>query len=94
MGIDLKTSKIRSGARIQKLVQCHQILGNIEALSHKSEARSLGFDVHRAYSGVLVQCHRIIRIIEAPSHKSEARCLGFNVHREYSGMALPVPVLP
>jgi hypothetical protein len=31
MGINLKTSKIRTRARIQILVQCHQIFGNIEA---------------------------------------------------------------
>jgi hypothetical protein len=42
----LKTSKIHTRARIQILVQCHQIFGNIEALRHESEARSLGFNVH------------------------------------------------
>jgi hypothetical protein len=52
MGINLKTSNIHSRARIQMLVQCHQIFENIEAPSHKSEAGSLGFDVHRGYSGV------------------------------------------
>jgi hypothetical protein len=52
MGINLKTSKIHSRARIQMLVQCHQIFGKIEAPNHKSEAGSLGFDFHRAYSGV------------------------------------------
>jgi hypothetical protein len=52
MEINLKTSKICTRARIQILVQCNHMFGNIEALSYKSEARSLGFDVHRAYSGV------------------------------------------
>jgi hypothetical protein len=52
MGINLKTSKIWSRSRIQILVQCHQIFGNIDAPRHKSDARCLGFDVHRAYSGV------------------------------------------
>jgi hypothetical protein len=52
MGINLKTSKMSSRARIQILVQCHQIFQNIEAPSHKNEAICLGFDVHRAYSGV------------------------------------------
>jgi hypothetical protein len=52
MVINLKTSKIHSRARIQILVQYHQIFGNIEAPSHKSEATCLGFDVYRAYSGV------------------------------------------
>jgi hypothetical protein len=46
MGIHLKTSKIHSRARIQMLVQCHQIFGKIEAPNHKSEAGSLGFDFH------------------------------------------------
>jgi hypothetical protein len=45
-GITLKTSKIRTTARTQILVQCHQIFGKIEA---PSEAGSLGFNVHRAY---------------------------------------------
>jgi hypothetical protein len=48
----LKTSKICTRARIQILVQCHQIFGNIEAPSHNSEARFLGFNVHQAYSWV------------------------------------------
>jgi hypothetical protein len=48
----LKTSKIRTRARIQILVQCHQMFGNIEAPRHKSEAGSLRFGVHRAFSGV------------------------------------------
>jgi hypothetical protein len=52
MGINLKTSKIRTRARIQILVQCHQMFGNIEAPRHKSEAGSLRFGVHQENSGV------------------------------------------
>jgi hypothetical protein len=50
--ITLKTSTIRTRARIQILVQCHQMFGNIEAPRHESEAGSLGFGVNRAYSGL------------------------------------------
>jgi hypothetical protein len=52
VGINLKTSKIRTRARIQIVVQCHQMFGSIEAARHESEARSLRFGVHRAFSGV------------------------------------------
>jgi hypothetical protein len=48
----LKTSKICTRARIQILVQCHQMFGNIEAPRHESEAGSLRFSVHRANSEV------------------------------------------
>jgi hypothetical protein len=51
-GNTFKTSKIHTMARIQISVQCHQIFSIIEAMSHESEAESLGFDVHRAFSGV------------------------------------------
>jgi hypothetical protein len=51
MVINLKTSKIHSRARIQILVQCHQMLSNIETPRHESEARCLGFDVHQAHRG-------------------------------------------
>jgi hypothetical protein len=52
MGINMKTSKIRTRARIQIVVQCHHMFGSIEAPRHESEAGSLRFGVHRAFSGV------------------------------------------
>jgi hypothetical protein len=52
MVINLKTSKVRTRARIQKVVQCHHMFGNIEAPRHESEAGRLRFGVHRAFSGV------------------------------------------
>jgi hypothetical protein len=48
----LKTSTIHTRARIQILVQCHFMFGNIEAPRHESEAGSFRFGVHQAFSGV------------------------------------------
>jgi hypothetical protein len=78
--VTLKTSTIRTRARIQILVQCHQMFGNNEALRHESEAGSLGFGVHRAYSGVGLPVPVTFSNIEAPRHSSEAGSLRFDVH--------------
>jgi citrate lyase alpha subunit len=66
MGINLKTSKIHSRARIQMLVQCCQIFGNIEAPSHKSEAGSLGFMSTKHTHGWQCLYQYYLEIIENP----------------------------